>query len=166
MLPLPNSRSTRFVGTQAVGVIGLSAYLSYLIGDYMGLSGIVALFCCAVAISHYTMKNISRQFRTVVKSVFETLSYLAEGSIFVYVGLDALDPAKWAVRSLLRSLGLLYVLYISSLWRNYALLTWRRAPLWIPDPAVPRVLPPILLHMILKLLQPRTRGKTGRYQAI
>jgi NhaP-type Na+/H+ or K+/H+ antiporter len=86
------------VHMQAVGVIGLSAYLSYLVGDYMGLSGIVALFCCAVAISHYTMKNISRQYRTVVKSVFETLSYLAEGSIFVYVGLDALDPEKWTVR--------------------------------------------------------------------
>lgn len=34
---------------QAVGMIGMVAYLSYLVGDYMGLSGIVALFCCAVS---------------------------------------------------------------------------------------------------------------------
>eukprot|EP00884_Botryococcus_braunii_P001728 jgi/Botrbrau1/11556/Bobra.60_1s0010.1 len=97
---------------QAVGVIGLSAYMSYLIGDYMGLSGIVALFCCAVAISHYTMKNISRQFRTVVKSVFETLSYLAEGSIFVYVGLDALDPEKWSYTYLGRAFGLFTIVLV------------------------------------------------------
>ena len=29
-------------------MIGMVAYLSYLIGDYLGLSGIVSLFCCSV----------------------------------------------------------------------------------------------------------------------
>ena len=33
---------------QAVGMIGMVAYLSYLLGDFMGLSGIVSLFCCSV----------------------------------------------------------------------------------------------------------------------
>ncbi len=33
---------------QAVGMIGMVAYFAYLVGDYMGLSGIVSLFCCAV----------------------------------------------------------------------------------------------------------------------
>jgi hypothetical protein len=29
-------------------MIGMVAYFAYLVGDYMGLSGIVSLFCCAV----------------------------------------------------------------------------------------------------------------------
>ena len=90
---------------QAVGLIGMTAYLSYLIGDYLGMSGIVCLFCCAVTMSHYAMPNISKQQRAATVSAFETLSFLSEGSIFVYVGLDALDPQKWEVRcSLSRSL--------------------------------------------------------------
>ena len=35
------------------------AYLAYLMGDYMGLSGIVSLFCCAVTMSHYALHNVS-----------------------------------------------------------------------------------------------------------
>ena len=75
------------------------AYFSYLAGDTLGLSGIVALFCCAVTMSHYAMHNITRQQRAATMSAFETLSFLSEGSIFVYVGLDALDPIKWKVNA-------------------------------------------------------------------
>ena len=82
---------------QTVGVIGMVAYLSYLIGDYTGLSGIVCLFCCSVTMSHYALHNISKQQRAGTMSAFETLSFLSEGAIFVYVGLDALDPGKWKV---------------------------------------------------------------------
>jgi NhaP-type Na+/H+ or K+/H+ antiporter len=37
----------------------MTAYMSYLMGDVLGLSGILALFACAVAISHYALHNIS-----------------------------------------------------------------------------------------------------------
>lgn len=82
---------------QAVGIVGMVAYFSYLVGDYTGLSGIVSLFCCAVTMSHYALHNISKQQRAAVMSFFETISFMSEGAIFVYVGLDALDPMKWKV---------------------------------------------------------------------
>lgn len=44
---------------QEVALIGMTAYLSYLAGDVLGFSGILALFVCAVAISHYALHNIS-----------------------------------------------------------------------------------------------------------
>ncbi len=78
-------------------MIGMVAYLSYLVGDYIGLSGIVTLFCCSVTMSHYALHNISKAQRAGTMSAFETLSFLSEGAIFVYVGLDALDPMKWKV---------------------------------------------------------------------
>ena len=55
--------------------------------------------CIQVTISHYAMPNVSRQQRAGTLSAFESLSFLSEGAIFVYVGLDALDPLKWAVRA-------------------------------------------------------------------
>lgn len=82
---------------QVVGIVGMVAYLSYLVGDYTRLSGIVSLFCCSVTMSHYALHNITKQQRAAVLSFFETISFMSEGAIFVYVGLDALDPMKWKV---------------------------------------------------------------------
>lgn len=137
---------------QEVALIGMTAYLAYLAGDVFGLSGILAIFVCAVAISHYALHNISGRWlgtgqreerqlerrprwkpsrrlpsnvesqgtrqssharrcahpstpacsaaesRTTTIYAFHTLSYISEGMIFVYCGLDALDPLKWQVR--------------------------------------------------------------------
>ena len=86
-----------------MSLIGLLAYLSYLAGDWLGLSGIVALFCCAVTISHYALHNVSSMSRVTTISAFQTLSYVSEGAIFIYVGMDTLDPLKWQVGSTCRS---------------------------------------------------------------
>ena len=72
-------------------------YLSYLAGELAGLSGIVTLFCCAVAISHYALHNISAPARVTLVRSCQTLSYVSEGAIFIYVGMDTLDPLKWKV---------------------------------------------------------------------
>ncbi len=74
-------------------------YLSYLCGELAGLSGIVTLFCCAVAISHYALHNISAPARVTLVRSCQTLSYVSEGAIFIYVGMDTLDPLKWKVSS-------------------------------------------------------------------
>ena len=75
-------------------------YLSYLCGELLGLSGIVTLFCCAVAISHYALHNISAPARVTLVRSCQTLSYVSEGAIFIYVGMDTLDPLKWKVGAL------------------------------------------------------------------
>lgn len=82
---------------QEVALVGLLGYLSYLTGELLGLSGIVTLFCCAVAISHYALHNVSSMSRVTIVNAFQTLSYVSEGAIFIYVGMDMLDPIKWSV---------------------------------------------------------------------
>lgn len=82
---------------QEVALIGMLGYLSYLSGELLGLSGIVTLFCCAVAISHYALHNISAPARVTLVRSCQTLSYVSEGAIFIYVGMDTLDPLKWKV---------------------------------------------------------------------
>lgn len=85
---------------QEVALIGMLGYLSYLCGEFSGLSGIVTLFCCAVAISHYALHNISAPARVTLVRSCQTLSYVSEGAIFIYVGMDTLDPLKWKVGAL------------------------------------------------------------------
>jgi hypothetical protein len=72
--------------------------MSYLLADVLGLSGILSCFVCAILVSHYALHNVSQEGRETTMNAFKTLSYLAEGMIFIYVGMDALDPLKWKVR--------------------------------------------------------------------
>jgi NhaP-type Na+/H+ or K+/H+ antiporter len=48
-------------------------------------------------VSHYALSNISSAGRATTLTGFRTLSYVAEGMTFIYVGMDCLDPRKWAV---------------------------------------------------------------------
>lgn len=80
-----------------MAIITLLSYLSYLLADVTGLSGILALFVCGVVVSHYALPNVSAEGRQATMTGFRTASYLAEGIIFIYVGMDCLDPLKWKV---------------------------------------------------------------------
>jgi NhaP-type Na+/H+ or K+/H+ antiporter len=82
---------------QEMAVIALLSYLSYLLADVLGLSAILSLFVCGVVVSHYALHNVSPEGRHATMAGFKTASYLAEGIIFIYVGMDALDPLKWQV---------------------------------------------------------------------
>ncbi|KAF8069528.1 NHX2 [Scenedesmus sp. PABB004] len=136
---------------QELAVITLLSYLSYLLADVMGLSGILALFVCGAAVSHYALHNISEtarrvasrrvarthtrgaaaraagplpraparrarrarcvpQGRVAVMTSCRTASSLAEGLIFIYVGMDSLDPLKWKGANAAEALWLVAVL--------------------------------------------------------
>ena len=90
---------------QAVSMVIMLAYLSYLVAEHFGCSGIVAIFSCAVVMSHYAMYNIPRATRRATRHTAEVFSYLCEGAIFLYVGLDTIDPVTWEV-------GVLYWLLV------------------------------------------------------
>ena len=88
---------TSYPALQAVSMVIMLAYLSYLVAEHFGCSGIVAIFTCAVVMSHYAMYNVPRATRRATRHTAEVFSYLCEGAIFLYVGLDTIDPVTWEV---------------------------------------------------------------------
>lgn len=42
-------------------LILLNGYLTYLLGELLGLSGIITLFTCAIIMGHYSFMNISEE---------------------------------------------------------------------------------------------------------
>ena len=78
-------------------MVSMIAYLSYLVAEHFGCSGIVAIFTCAVVMSHYALYNVPRETRKATRHTAEVFSYLCEGAIFLYVGLDTIDPITWQV---------------------------------------------------------------------
>ena len=87
------------LSTQEVSIIGLLAYMAYMAGETFHLSGILSLFVCGIVVSHYGLHNVSPLGRVTTVNAFYTLSVVSETLIFVYVGMDAVDPLHWKVRS-------------------------------------------------------------------
>jgi len=65
----------------------------------LDLSGILTVFFCGIVMSHYTWHNVTESSRVTTKHAFATLSFIAETSLFLYVGMDALDIEKWEFAS-------------------------------------------------------------------
>lgn len=71
------------------------AYLSYVLAEVFGLSGILTVFFCGIVMSHYAWHNVTINSQVTTKHAFATMSFIAEIFIFMYVGMDALDVEKW-----------------------------------------------------------------------
>lgn len=72
-------------------LILLNGYLTYLMGELMGLSGIITLFTCAIIMGHYSFMNISEESQKGTGLAFETVSYIAEAFVFTYLGASVLS---------------------------------------------------------------------------
>lgn len=70
-----------------VSIILLSPYVCYLIADGLELSGIVAIMTNGVFMSYYATPNISKPSKEVVKIAVDSLSYIAETMVFLFLGI-------------------------------------------------------------------------------
>lgn len=78
-----------------VSLMILMAYLSYVLAEVFGLSGILTVFFCGIVMSHYAWHNVTINSQVTTKHAFATMSFISEIFIFMYVGMDALDVEKW-----------------------------------------------------------------------
>ncbi|XP_024965253.1 sodium/hydrogen exchanger 2-like [Cynara cardunculus var. scolymus] len=78
-----------------VSLMILMAYLSYILAEVFGLSGILTVFFCGIVMSHYAWHNVTMNSQVTTKHAFATMSFIAEIFIFMYVGMDSLDMGKW-----------------------------------------------------------------------
>jgi NhaP-type Na+/H+ or K+/H+ antiporter len=65
----------------------LCPWVSYLVADGLGLSGIVAILTNGLFLNIYATPNISRGSRKVLKIAYETISYSAETLVFIFLGI-------------------------------------------------------------------------------
>ena len=68
-------------------MIFLWAYLSYIVAELLGYSGIISLLTSAVFMASYAWFNLSMSGRLGSNTVFQFLAFIAEGFIFSYLGL-------------------------------------------------------------------------------
>jgi NhaP-type Na+/H+ or K+/H+ antiporter len=64
----------------------LTGYLSYLVAEHFMFSGIISMFSCGLVMSHYTMQNLSEESQKGTVLIFDSVGYLAETFLFIYLG--------------------------------------------------------------------------------
>lgn len=72
---------------QEVCIIVFFAFIAYSLTELLELSPIIALLFSGIFMSHYAFYNLSFQAREESSVVTKMLSVIAEGFVFVYMGL-------------------------------------------------------------------------------
>ncbi|KAI9208590.1 Sodium/hydrogen exchanger family-domain-containing protein [Polychytrium aggregatum] len=71
------------------------AYTSYLLADVLGLTGIISIFFCGIAMAHYAYPNLSPESASFIKSFADVflrvIGHMCESFIFIYLGLGLLS---------------------------------------------------------------------------
>lgn len=67
------------------------AYISYLLADVIGLTGIISVFFCGITMAHYAYDNLEEETVQSFKILLRFISFMAESFIFLYLGLGLLS---------------------------------------------------------------------------
>ena len=62
-------------------------WLTFLIGEVLGLSGIVAIIFCGVSMAHYGRSNLSSSSEVTIHNMYHAVGSFCENLIFVFIGI-------------------------------------------------------------------------------
>lgn len=74
-----------------MSLIFFACYFAYLLGDRVGLSGIISLFTASVMTTHYTFYNVRPETLATTNVGFRTVAWLSEAAIFFYLGIEVVQ---------------------------------------------------------------------------
>ncbi|KAH7474644.1 hypothetical protein KRP22_003676 [Phytophthora ramorum] len=78
-----------------VGVYVMFAYLPFVVSQVLGMSGVVSVIFAGISMKHYASPNLTPEAHDVCSSVFNTLSHMAETSVFLNLGLSAFGLTEY-----------------------------------------------------------------------
>ncbi|ETL94555.1 sodium/hydrogen exchanger 3 [Phytophthora nicotianae P10297] len=78
-----------------VGVFVMFAYIPFVVSEVLGMSGVVSVIFAGVSMKHYASPNLTPEARDVCSGVFNTLSHMAETSVFLNLGLSAFGLTEY-----------------------------------------------------------------------
>jgi monovalent cation/hydrogen antiporter len=122
----------------------ITPYVAYLLGETVHVSGVTAVIVAGLAIGAWRPKITTAQTRLQLHSVYQTVIFLLESTVFALIGLelptmvrDLGTAGRWPVTALAVT-GTLIATRVAWVFPVFAFSSWRRGrgrPSW-PVPAV------------------------------
>lgn len=72
------------------------AMISYFLAEFTDNSAILSMLVTSIFLSHYTYFNLSPQGKVVISVTVQTLGYMAEATVFGYVGIVSAQTLRHA----------------------------------------------------------------------
>lgn len=88
------------------------AMISYFIAEFTENSAIVSMLVTSMFLSHYTYYNLSPQGKVVITVTVQTLGYMAEATVFGYVGIVSAQTLRHAPFSWQFVLAMFFIVII------------------------------------------------------
>ncbi|KAJ3450975.1 sodium/hydrogen exchanger [Anaeramoeba flamelloides] len=63
------------------------AWLSFIIAEEIGMSGIAAALFCGIVDAHYAYNNLTDKSKNITKEAIHLIAYISETFVFIYLGL-------------------------------------------------------------------------------
>ncbi|KAJ6249921.1 hypothetical protein M0813_16604 [Anaeramoeba flamelloides] len=63
------------------------AWLSFIIAEEIGMSGIAAALFCGIVDAHYSFNNLTEKSQNITKDATHLIAYISETFVFIYLGL-------------------------------------------------------------------------------
>lgn len=92
VIPTLLLKHCRFISHSAIGestLLLIFAMIGYFVSEILEISGIVSILCTSLVYSHYAFFNLSPQGKNITSILFQTLGYIAEGTVFIYLGVSS-----------------------------------------------------------------------------
>jgi len=105
---VPPNVSASYNGTAyTFALLLISGYFSYVLGEYVGMSGIMSIFFTGIGNAHYSYHNVGSEAQIAVFKSFEAAAFLSETFVFAYLGLQvATFDHLWDIGILLTGIPL------------------------------------------------------------
>jgi len=117
------------------------AYGSYLLGNHLHLSGVLATASAGLMVGNFgAKKGMSARTRTALESFWEYIAFVMNSLVFLLIGLevhinalaDAWRPILFAIAAVLigRSVSVYSLVPVSNLFAEKILFRWRHVIVW------------------------------------
>ncbi|XP_028256325.1 sodium/hydrogen exchanger 3-like isoform X2 [Parambassis ranga] len=133
------TRCTKKVQIIEPGFIFVLGYLSYLTGEMLSLSAILAITFCGVSCQKYINANMDEDSVKTVKYAMKVFANGSETMIFVFLGISAIDKTIWVWNTGFILLTLFFILvyrFIGVFFLTWILNQTRLAPVELIDQVI------------------------------
>jgi sodium/hydrogen exchanger 8 len=111
-----------------ISLMLLFAYSSYFAAEVFGLSGIMSLFFCSIALAHYNYYNLSHATQHATHLYFKSVAQVCDTFVFAYLGITigvSIDPSSgYTLTWSLPLIGLTLILCLVGRAANVFPLSW------------------------------------------